>query len=386
MANGELPPELIEALMGSSEIQPRMPEASFPEPSETAPVDSLTGQEPIPSDFWSRMAQGGLRFGRPDRITSRTGGGGLAALLGLLGAAANLKMGQAQFRMNEVEQRNQRLREAATMMGKERQERRRQSLLSAQNRANFERTADLKRELATTKPKKNPIAGVDTRTGRLAFIDPETMEAIDSPFVPTPRNPMVGSDPSTGDPVFFDPTTGRPRTGGVDPAKPRRVMPESTRKQLVDGIKVINQTNDIVGLFKPEFVGPAAGRVGSFEERFAGGRLAPGEAEFRSAVSTYVNEARNQIYGSALTLTEKDAAAKQFPDPNQPSQTFKARLAITEKNVRRAHEADRKSAEAIGFDLTEFPVAGEGASGGQDPAVEAAWQEILKRRARRGAK
>jgi hypothetical protein len=315
------------------------------QPPDTAP------QEQAPGDYWTRVAQATGGRGPFGRIYTRGRPTGLESFMALGSGFANARVGRAANRANEVEDRNKRAAEAASTLAKHRYETARDAEKS---------NLDLQRELAV---KRTPSASSGT-PAKDTFID------------------------------IVDPQTGRMRTiresqwqPGMNRYYPPKDQSSATRvrlnaKNLADiaqQTNVIMQTQDIRKLYRKEFVGPAAGQFGEFKSKFAGRSLAPGQADFRSALATYANAARNALYGSALTKQEIDAAVKQIPSVNDPSEVFEAKLGYTQHNLIRAAQSVRDNLDAMNVDISRLkplpeavPLFGEGAA--QTPGINAGAQ------------
>lgn len=309
-------------------------------------------QQPIPNDYWSRVALGGAQFQAP-RVDPNAAGSGLAALAALLGGFAQSKTNRAARGISEVEQRNARAREAAKTLASHRHEMRNMEYKAAQNRANTERLIQGRKEVAEMRPDPaDPLVRVQQPDGSIIYVRRSQAEGKPAPE-PVVR-PMTALDPSTGQPVFVDPRSIG--GSGVTPVQMgRKTLSTSERNAITNDLNLINQVDDIRKLYRPEFVGLLEGTIKSLPKTKLGKGLRPGEAKFRSAVAQYNNRVRNQIFGSALTKTEKDEMVKELPVEGNPPEVFEANLAKTQENLRRLARTRRETYEATGLDLSRVP-------------------------------
>ena len=350
----------LRAIQGGLMAPPMMPSAS--EPDYLAEMQAP--QEQMPDDYWARIAQGTGGQGPfgPMRLGNKPTG--LEVLLALASGFANAKTGQATQRISETDQRNQRAREAAKFLATKRHEDRRM-----ENQANL----NLRNIIASRKPGAPPDKGpakvvIDPKTGkrRYAYESDAVAGGYEAPEPAAPSMiPMVmpGGELGWGNPKS-------PPPGSAPPIPRGSKLPASALLKYSEELNTIAQTDDVLALYRPEFVGPVSGGVRGAVGAKTGVGLRPGEAKFRSAVATYANKARNILFGSALTATEKEEAYKQLPDPANPSDVFEANIEMTRNNLRRANRLTRETYEGSGYSLSNFPAAGGGGGGGPDDKVK----------------
>lgn len=118
---------------------------------------------------------------------------------------------------------------------------------------------------------------------------------------------------------------------------PERV-PDATRKLLTDERATFERFSEIGKLFKPEWVGVAAGRLGGIQEKYGGflgvPELDPAQADFYTSIAAFNNKIINLLSGANVPPAEFERIVGELPRPEQPAATFKARLKQTEKNLR----------------------------------------------------
>lgn len=369
-----LPPQLIEALMARGE--PFVPPEPDPlsegdtlrvlgsEAPLMSPEDALAmnpPQEPRPNDFFSRLAMSGMRFGRPDRITSRTGGGGLAALLGLLGAAANYKAGVAGSRINEVDERNARAREAASLLAKRKHEMRIKSQRAAENKAAFQ----YKQE--------QDVLNRDERAQRQADLNES----------------RAANQALRGETIELNRRLGGLGIGGQMVAKPRIATAAELDQLTMDG-SMLSQINRLKQQYNPSFVGPVEGRTTT--AGMAAGFAPKGAATFRQSLNGIRNHILKLRSGGAVTEPEAERLNKELPKENDPDQTFTEKMAQFEQTYREIAENRRANLAATGVALSRVkPLPGSvdwsgvsaptsPAGAGSDPKVEEVWQKVLENR------
>ena len=150
--------------------------------------------------------------------------------------------------------------------------------------------------------------------------------------------------------------------GGAKELKPPTA---GEREKIVDDSSALAQTNEIRRLFKKEFVGPVAGRVGGVQSGLGEvakyipgvGGAAKGEAEFRAALAQYRNRVINALSGAAVSESEQKRMMQQLPQETDPSETFLAKLKLTEDNLKTTAATRRGVMESTGVDLSGLPAA-----------------------------
>jgi hypothetical protein len=317
--------------------------------TQQPPVDTAP-QEQTPNDYWSRVAQatgGRGPFGRvavPGRVPR-----GLEALMALGSGFANARVGRAANRAKDIEDRNARASAAATTLAQHRYDTARDATQSA---------LDLQRQLAVklTPAPASANTGTPAKDNLIDVVDPKTGQ----------QRTIRQSEWQPGMNLYHPPK---------DQSSAQRVRINASQiKQLSDDASVIQQTMDVGKLYKPEFVGPVSGRIGRAKSTLGG--IGDQEAAFRTALKNYSAAAKHQLYGSALTETEKADAAQFLPDAINPPKTFEANIAITQRNLVRAAQANRDALDAMNVDISrikplpsQVPLFGEAP---ETPAKQAA--------------
>lgn len=112
---------------------------------------------------------------------------------------------------------------------------------------------------------------------------------------------------------------GTPVATGLDkPLSSEMITAEQQFGTLKDGLSVVKR------LYKPEFVGPAAGRIGTAEESTIG--LPENQATFYSALEGMKNALIYALSGKQIHESEYNRLLKQMPTRNLPESVFEARM------------------------------------------------------------
>jgi len=175
-------------------------------------------------------------------------------------------------------------------------------------------------------------------------------------YLTQPRMDQSGAviQPSFGN--EYDPSTGfgrqpQPAPGGVPGGPAPTVLPGGrgtvTPGQVKPGeaeIKVLSESDALKGhlqdldqKYKPEYVGPLAGRAGAFGAAFGtketGTALSPERSEFIAQAALYKNRLIKFITGAQMGEAETARLIKEIPDANDPPTTFEAKRKISETNI-----------------------------------------------------
>lgn len=170
---------------------------------------------------------------------------------------------------------------------------------------------------ATERPQKYQ-QGQFTVDGKLTRFDPITgqYETADSPgsrAVPISGKPL-GETPNV--------ITGTPNISPrVPPTVPNEGIDFNTRaKTLAETLRNVRST------FKPEYVGPAAGRIGAFQDKYISSQANPDRSLFRNRVAKAFN---NLVYlrtGKQLNEDESTRMAEEFINRNSTPVAFMSAL------------------------------------------------------------
>ena len=324
-----------EPMIGPMPAPEAAPEPSFEEFVAALGPNFGAQQEAIPQDFFARLAM--AQGPQPFHFQPRQKPTALEVILAGAAGFGNARAAQGARRVAETKDRNTQAREAAKTLATWRHQERVAKQTAEQNRENIRLTANLRPE-----PKSPEQIEAEARA----------RAAGGREGAPPIVRPMPVFDPNTGNIVLVDPSQA---TGKQAPQSRGRLPTAGERNLLTDEQNAIKQTDEVKRLYRREYVGPYTGGVrGGFSAKTGRG-LKPGEAKFRAAVATYANKARNILFGSALTATEKEEAYKQLPDSRDPSESFEAKLEMTRDNLRRVHMLRRETYEATGLDLSRVP-------------------------------
>ena len=142
------------------------------------------------------------------------------------------------------------------------------------------------------------------------------------------------TDPATGQEVVEYLTPAEARARGAMQAPPTA----SAKKTMAEAQASEEALKNIQGLYKPEYVGPMAGRMGSFEN-YTGIGITPERAQFTSAVAALKNQVIHDITGAQMSQAEASRILASVPDVTNPPDVFQARMAETLKNRERIRAA-----------------------------------------------
>lgn len=133
-------------------------------------------------------------------------------------------------------------------------------------------------------------------------------------------------DPVSQQPIFSAPTT---RDLAPPPAPKPLTMP--AMKDLEGKANAYDQMSRLSAGFRPEYAGnTVTGGVENFIGRMGGenvGLTDPGQSQWWQDYQSYVNQVRNDLFGSALTATEKAEFLKAMATPNMDPEQVAANLA-----------------------------------------------------------
>lgn len=195
--------------------------------------------------------------------------------------------------------------------------------------------------------------------------------------------------------AVFDPTTGQqtfvPRsevmTGGYQPpgAAPKvKPLPGAAIKDLEGKANAYEQMTRLTSGFQPAFSGnTVTGGLENLAGRLGGEKVGitdPGQTQWWQDYQSYVNQVRNDLFGSALTVPEKQEFLKAMVtpdmDPEQAAQNLARQQALAQNALARSGAVYSKS----GYDadaVAEFVPQGlqrvdmtKPAPGGPKPGTE----------------
>lgn len=141
-----------------------------------------------------------------------------------------------------------------------------------------------------------------------------------------------------------DPDTGRETIEFLTPQEARargamQAPPTAGQKKAIADAQASEEAlNNIQTLYKPEYVGPMAGRMGSFEN-YTGIGITPERAQFTSAVAALKNQVIHDITGAQMSQGEASRILASVPDVTNPPEVFQARMTETMKNRERIRQA-----------------------------------------------
>lgn len=175
-------------------------------------------------------------------------------------------------------------------------------------------------------------------------------------YLTQPRMDQSGAviQPSFGN--EFDPSTGfgaqaAPVAGGVPGGPAPTVLPGGrgtvTPGQVKPGeaeIKVLSESDALKGhlqdldkRYKPDWVGPLAGRAGALGAKYGneqlGTAISPERSDFVAQSALYKNRLIKFITGAQMSEQETQRLINEIPDVNDPPRTFEAKRKISETNI-----------------------------------------------------
>jgi hypothetical protein len=141
-----------------------------------------------------------------------------------------------------------------------------------------------------------------------------------------------------------DPVSGVETIQFMTPAEAQKLgafqaPPTAGQKKTIAEAQAAEEAlKNIQSLYKPEYVGPLAGRMGSFEN-YTGIGVTPERAQFTSAVAALKNQVIHDITGAQMSQAEASRILAAVPDVTNPPEVFQARMAETLKNRERIRQA-----------------------------------------------
>lgn len=311
-------------------------------------MDFQPPQIPLPDDFASRLALSGIQFGRPGRITSKTPGGGLAALLGLAGAFGNYKVGKARRKISDIDRENAELRDAATRLANRRHQQRQQTRQIEATQENLQSNEALRRDLAQQR--------LDEAEARRLQNEQRQADLV------AYRNALLSLGYTRND--------IRERLGGLGPGgeivpKPRIPTTAELEHISLDD-SMIRQINRTKAQYSPDFVGPLAGRRTAVQTRLGG--APPGAAQFRQSLNGIRNHILKLRSGGAVTEPEAARLNRELPMEGEPDQSFIEKMDQFEQTYREIATNRRNNYEATGVAMQRIkPLPGVGVWRGMKP-------------------
>ena len=134
--------------------------------------------------------------------------------------------------------------------------------------------------------------------------------------------------------------------------------PAAMRTQATETEAALGGLAELRTLYKPEWVGPLAGRIAKTKTLTTGGE--PGQAEFLSQIATVRNRVIKAITGAQMSEPEARRIMEQIPDETLPPSTFEARMNATEKNYQMLLDIIRRRGTGGTPAAPRTPAAGAG--------------------------
>ena len=143
---------------------------------------------------------------------------------------------------------------------------------------------------------------------------------------------------------------------GFVPTSPRetRTPNASEREQLTADFGLLDQIGRVRQSFRPDFVGPLAGRQSGVKQR-VGLPLRAGETGFRSALAAIRNQVLKLRSGGAVTDGEAARLLEELPTAENTPADFEAKINEFERTYRTIATARRENMSGTGLDLSRIP-------------------------------
>ena len=150
----------------------------------------------------------------------------------------------------------------------------------------------------------------------------------------------------------------RAREQGAEAARIRLETPEKLsqkeRMEEIESENTISRLQALESLYRPEFVGPVAGRAGGVREAYTGD-ITPQEAEFRARTTSFNNQMIKDITGAQMSEPEAKRIKAELPDVNMPPVTYEARLRMSRENAVLLQYKRRMVLQKTGADVSKLP-------------------------------
>ena len=146
-----------------------------------------------------------------------------------------------------------------------------------------------------------------------------------------------------------------PKVAGAEYERPPTAAQQT---QATETEAALGGLAELRTLYRPEWVGPLAGRIAKTKTLTTGGE--PGQAEFLSQIATVKNRVIKAITGAQMSEPEARRIMEQIPDETLPPSTFEARMNATEKNYQMLLDIIRRRGTGGAPATPRSPAAGAG--------------------------
>jgi hypothetical protein len=182
-----------------------------------------------------------------------------------------------------------------------------------------------------------------------------------------PLQSVVGPD---GRPVLVP----RSQAAGMTPAgnRPEKTIPTPLQKELTEAGAAVDATTRFINTFKDEYGGKTiTGNMGNVAGRIFGDDT--GQSQWWQDYDLHQSQARNKLFGSALTAPELAAWEKSAINPRMDSNQIRANLKRQNEIEVRALDKLSRGAAAGGYNRDQIEAfTGRGVPDGQAPKAPAA--------------
>jgi len=134
-----------------------------------------------------------------------------------------------------------------------------------------------------------------------------------------------------------------------------KTLPGGQVEGLSDMKSMIDQIKDAQRLYKPEYVGPVAGRTAGWQEATVG--LDEQQTEFRTLINGFSNQLLRLRSGAAVTPQEYDRIKAELPQVNDPPKTFESKMRVAQRLLEQAYNNRRAGFTQTGFRIGDAPAA-----------------------------
>ena len=175
----------------------------------------------------------------------------------------------------------------------------------------------------------NTHAVVDPNTGTVTYVQ-NTVPNEYSVQTLFGKGARPSQQPTGG--ISTNPVPGQVTQSQAGNAKVTTIQGQGARpaeaevKVLSEGDALKGQLVDIGTLFRPQWTGPIAGRVGAFKQSSTGNASEPGRADFIAKSQVYYDRTVKFITGAQMSEVETKRLIKEIPNPNDPPDVFQAKL------------------------------------------------------------
>ena len=134
-------------------------------------------------------------------------------------------------------------------------------------------------------------------------------------------------------------------------------IPDSALKRLDTGIGTLSQVDNITSTFKPEYAGYGSKILGDaaieYKKRFGEGG-ARGMVQFWQSYQDWVNSVRRQLFGTALTQSEKGEFMKAMINTSMDPSLISENLSRQKSIIKQAMARQAKSYASKRFDQDQL--------------------------------